>query len=84
LLGAANLKATWISPPSAEEIRAQDQDRLVRDITASAEVTPDEQAAAQAIPAGLAAPDAGRPAGPDRVVPHTDEPPERSARGIAA
>ncbi len=49
LLGAANLKATWISPPSAEEIRAQDQDRLVRDITASAEVTPDEQAAAQAI-----------------------------------
>jgi len=49
LLGAANLKATWISPPSAEEIRAQDQDRLVRDITAAAEVTPDEQAAAQAI-----------------------------------
>jgi ATP-dependent RNA helicase DeaD len=49
LLGAANLKATWISPPSAEEIRAQDQDRLVRDITASADVTPDEQAAAQAI-----------------------------------
>ncbi|HEY4133874.1 MAG TPA: DEAD/DEAH box helicase [Alphaproteobacteria bacterium] len=57
LLGAANLRATWISPPSAEEIRTQDQERLVREITAAEEVTPDEQAAAQAILAQRSAED---------------------------
>lgn len=51
LLSAAGVEAVWSAPPSAEQIRTRDQERLVREVNASAEETPLEEdlAAAKAL-----------------------------------
>ena len=53
LLTAANLRATWSPPPSAEEIRAKDQERLLARARArEPSCRPRSVAAAQALLAG--------------------------------
>src|SRR3954452_17437860 len=49
LLTAANLRATWSPPPSADEIRAKDQQRLWSELTPASELPPDELEAARAL-----------------------------------
>ncbi|MFL5335535.1 MAG: DEAD/DEAH box helicase [Geminicoccaceae bacterium] len=49
LLAAANLRATWSPPPSADEIRAKDQQRLWSELTPASELPPDELDAARAL-----------------------------------
>lgn len=49
LLLAAHVKATWMAPPSAEAIRARDQERLVRELSAPEEMTEEERATARAL-----------------------------------
>ncbi len=52
LLTAANLRAAWSPPPSAEEIRAKDQERLLAELAPATELPPDELAAARSLLAG--------------------------------
>ncbi|MBE7454574.1 MAG: DEAD/DEAH box helicase [Kofleriaceae bacterium] len=50
LFASAGVRATWLPPPSAEDIRAADQARLVAEIGAIAgDATDDERAAAAAL-----------------------------------
>lgn len=49
LLATANIKATWQDPPSAEEIRARDQERMVEDPLLREEVTPEDLTLARAL-----------------------------------
>ena len=49
LLTAANLRATWAAPPSADEIRVKDRERLMRELLPAAELPADELAAAKAL-----------------------------------
>ena len=46
---AARLEVTWQSPPTAEEIRAQDQARLIADIAPAAESSEEDLALARTI-----------------------------------
>ena len=55
MLHMANLKVDWIEPPTADQIRAQDQARLLAELKSAEDVTPDETAAAQALLAELSA-----------------------------
>ncbi|HEU0070862.1 MAG TPA: DEAD/DEAH box helicase [Alphaproteobacteria bacterium] len=57
MLHMANLKVDWIEPPTAEQIREQDQARLLAELKSAEEVTPDETAAAQALLAEMSAED---------------------------
>ncbi len=43
LLGAAQVEALWSSPPSAEEIRTRDQQRLVAEIAAPDEISAEDK-----------------------------------------
>ena len=49
LLQAANLRATWTPPPSADEIREQDRERLLAELKPAAELPPEELEAARAL-----------------------------------
>jgi ATP-dependent RNA helicase DeaD len=49
LLTAANLRATWSPPPSADEIRAKDRERLMGELVPAAELPAEEREAAQAL-----------------------------------
>jgi ATP-dependent RNA helicase DeaD len=49
LLAAANVRATWSAPPSAEEIRKQDRERLMQQLPPAGELAPDDLAAARAL-----------------------------------
>ena len=49
LLKAANVEATWQAPPSAEDIRAQDQKRLIEEVAFAADTSEEDLAAARAI-----------------------------------
>jgi ATP-dependent RNA helicase DeaD len=49
LLTAANLRAAWAPPPSADAIRAKDQERLLRELPPAAELPADELLAAKAL-----------------------------------
>lgn len=49
LLTAANLRATWAAPPSADEIRAKDRERLMRELLPAAELPAEELEAAKAL-----------------------------------
>jgi ATP-dependent RNA helicase DeaD len=49
LLTAANLRATWSSPPSAEEIRAKDRERLMGELVPAAELPAEEREVARAL-----------------------------------
>ncbi|MFN4282504.1 MAG: DEAD/DEAH box helicase [Alphaproteobacteria bacterium] len=55
MLHMASVKAEWIEPPTAEDIRAQDQARLLAELKSAEDVSPDETAAAQALLAELSA-----------------------------
>jgi ATP-dependent RNA helicase DeaD len=52
LLHAANLRATWTPPPSADEIRARDRERLLAELQPAAELPPEELEAARELLAG--------------------------------
>ena len=55
LLASASLTAAWSGPPTADEVRARDRERLVRDVLAAAAAdgpTDDDRAAARALLAG--------------------------------
>jgi ATP-dependent RNA helicase DeaD len=49
LLKSARIEATWQSAPSAEDIRAQDQTRLIEQVSPAAEATEDDLALARAL-----------------------------------
>ena len=49
LLQDANVEATWAKPPSADEIRARDRDRMLNDPALSEPLSEDEQAFAAEI-----------------------------------
>ncbi|MDR3510720.1 MAG: DEAD/DEAH box helicase [Caulobacteraceae bacterium] len=49
LLKAAGVEAHWQAPPSAEDIRARDQARLIEEIAPAAEAAEDDRAVAQAL-----------------------------------
>lgn len=49
LLLAAHVKATWMTPPSADAIRARDQERLVRELSAPEDMTEEERTTARAL-----------------------------------
>ena len=49
LLTAANLRAVWSPPPSADEIRAKDRERLMGELVPAAELPAEEREAAQAL-----------------------------------
>jgi ATP-dependent RNA helicase DeaD len=49
LLASANIEAAWVAPPSADQIRAQDQERLMRDAAWSEEPAEEDRAAAQTL-----------------------------------
>jgi ATP-dependent RNA helicase DeaD len=50
LIAAAKVEAKWLPPPSADEIRARDQERLIREVaTLAEEAAEDEVAAAQSL-----------------------------------
>ncbi len=57
LLGDAHAKATWMAPPTAEEIRTRDQERLVRELSATEETTEEERTIARALLAERSAED---------------------------
>ena len=52
LLTAANVKAVWSGPPLADEIRAKDQERLLREIAPVEELSAEDVAAATTLLAG--------------------------------
>jgi ATP-dependent RNA helicase DeaD len=49
LIESAHVKATWMAPPSAEAIRARDQERLIRELSAPEETTEEERTVARAL-----------------------------------
>ena len=49
LLKSAGIAATWQAPPAAEDIRAQDQMRLISDVGSAAEAAEDDLALARAL-----------------------------------
>jgi len=49
LLASAHVDAAWMPPPTAEDIRARDQDRLMHDPAWAEESTPEDRAAAAAL-----------------------------------
>jgi ATP-dependent RNA helicase DeaD len=50
MLGAAHIDIKWVSPPSAEDIRAKDQELLVREIgTLAAETAEEDRAVARSL-----------------------------------
>jgi ATP-dependent RNA helicase DeaD len=49
LLAAANVRATWSAPPSAEEIRKQDRERLMQQLPPAGELGAEDLAAARAL-----------------------------------
>ena len=49
LIDTAGLQATWQAPPSAEDIRAQDQTRLIEQVAPAAEAPEDDLALAYAL-----------------------------------
>ncbi len=49
LIGTAHVKATWMAPPSAAEIRARDQERLARELAAHEEITEEERTIARGL-----------------------------------
>jgi ATP-dependent RNA helicase DeaD len=49
LLAQAGVDASWGPPPSADEIRARDQDRLIRETASSEDVEEDDLATARAL-----------------------------------
>ena len=49
LLKAANLSATWGAPPSADEVRAKDQERMANDPAFSEETTEEDLAVARSM-----------------------------------
>ncbi|HEX7969305.1 MAG TPA: DEAD/DEAH box helicase, partial [Stellaceae bacterium] len=57
LLASAAIKAAWGPPPSADEIRAQDQERLMRDDAWAEEPTDEDRATARALLAERSADD---------------------------
>jgi ATP-dependent RNA helicase DeaD len=58
LLAAAHLEAKWSPPPSADDIRARDQERLVEEArTISGDPTEDELAAASTLAAAMSGPE---------------------------
>lgn len=52
LLGEAKVEATWAGPPTQEEIRALDQERLLQDPLLSGEANADDAAMVEALLAG--------------------------------
>ncbi len=42
LLQTANIEASWVSPPSVEDIRAKDQERMLEEIVSSAETVEED------------------------------------------
>jgi ATP-dependent RNA helicase DeaD len=42
LIRAANIDATWIAPPSADDVRSKDQDRMLNDAMFGEEMTDDD------------------------------------------
>ncbi|WP_207462042.1 DEAD/DEAH box helicase [Azospirillum sp. SYSU D00513] len=52
LLDAVGVDAAWMAPPSAEEIRARDQERLMADIATGEELSEEDRAAVRALVAG--------------------------------
>jgi ATP-dependent RNA helicase DeaD len=42
LLQTANIEASWVSPPSVEDIRAKDQERMLEEIVSSAEAVEED------------------------------------------
>ena len=57
LLASARIDAAWTAPPSADEIRAQDQTRLMQDATWAEEPAEEDRAAARALLAERSAED---------------------------
>ncbi len=49
LLRAAHIDATWMAPPSAEEIQARDQERLIEQLRPTEEAAEDDLAIARAL-----------------------------------
>ena len=49
LFATAKVRASWSAPPSADEIRAQDRDRMIRDSALVDDLSDEERAAAQAL-----------------------------------
>jgi ATP-dependent RNA helicase DeaD len=49
LLESANIDAAWVFPPSADEIRAQDQQRLLSEVAREDALSEEDRAAAQAL-----------------------------------
>ncbi len=49
LLTAANLRAAWSPPPSSDEIRAKDRERLLAELVPAAELPAEELTAAKAL-----------------------------------
>ena len=89
LLHAANLRAAWMPPPSAEEIRAKDGERLLAELTPAAELPADELSAARELLAGrdpesIAAALLRRHAtelpAPEELIEHAPEPPRERER----
>ncbi len=54
VLASANIEATWSGPPTADEIRAQDRQRLLQHPALEATVTDDDQELAQQLAANHA------------------------------
>ncbi|MGD9508015.1 MAG: DEAD/DEAH box helicase [Geminicoccaceae bacterium] len=89
LLHAANLRATWTPPPSADEIRARDRERLLAELQPATELPPEELEAARELLAGR---DAETVAAallrrvrtelpePEELIEHAPEPPQREPR----
>jgi ATP-dependent RNA helicase DeaD len=57
LLNSARIDVTWQSPPTADDIRAQDQARLVAEVAPAAEASEEDQAAARDLMANRSAED---------------------------
>jgi ATP-dependent RNA helicase DeaD len=89
LLGVAKIEATWETPPSAEDIRAKDQERLLDEIaTGAAETAEEDQAlvslllerlSPEAIAGALIRQSRARLPAPEEL--DDNEPPPREERG---
>ena len=49
LIGSAKINATWMGPPTADDVRAKDQERMLNDATFTEEAGDEDQAIAQAM-----------------------------------
>ncbi len=49
MLAGANIRAEWSAPPAADKIRAQDQERLLREVAQADEPTEEDLTAARAL-----------------------------------